>query len=85
MLETRVRSHLAPAPLSDSAQREIQSPTRAAEEVLAAGRVSRFLQNQSTIVTISFPLQQNEEICLFFFFFNLWQMSVDLDAEADKM
>lgn len=47
-------AHLAPlAPLLPhrfhAAEREIQSPDRAAEEVLIAGR---FLHNQSTIVAI---------------------------------
>ena len=57
-------------------ERETQSPSRAAEEVLAAGRAGRFLRNQSTIVAISFPSQQNEEICSFFSVCNQWQMSV---------
>lgn len=79
--ETQVTAHLASVtsllPLwICAAEREIQSPSRAAEEVLAAGRAGRagrFLHNQSTIVAISFPSQQNEEICSFFC--NQWQMS----------
>lgn len=76
--ETQVTAHLASAtPLLPlwfyAAEREIQSPSRAGEEVLAAGRAGRFLRNQSTIVAISFPSQQNEEICSFFC--NQWQMN----------
>lgn len=85
--ETEVTAHLASAtPLIPlwfyTAEREIQSPSRAAEEVLAAGRAGRFLRNQSTIVTISFPSQQNEEICSFFC--NQWQMSVWPEDQVEQ-
>lgn len=45
-------------------------------------RGRRFLRNQSTIVAISFPSQQNEEICSSFW--NQWQMSISQKLGPNK-
>jgi len=43
---------------------------------------SRFLPNQSTVVAISFPSRQNEEICSFIC--NQWQMSVWPEHQSEQ-